>query len=250
MEFAKYYAGNNLAWKFGWKPFIDDVQKVHSILGKLSDKYQSLSNQEFSCVGRHEEKLSDVRFLSKKLKPASFPFVLLTKILRRETTVVWYAGVKRKLSPYALAHPNMTKLALAREQLGLNPKITQAWEIVPYSFVVDWVLPIQQFIEQFDGSPLESDYVINGAQWATQKKHTVATITVKHEPVITTNYRVDEFMTSTTEQIFTGHASEYKRTAGPWTAPELYLPQLRLPNVGQSWTGMQLLLQRFRSIAR
>lgn len=39
----------------------------------------------------------------------------------------------------------------AQWNLGINPLLT-AWELVPYSFVVDWFIPIGDFIGQFGSS--------------------------------------------------------------------------------------------------
>lgn len=36
--------------------------------------------------------------------------------------------------------------------LGLTNPVTIAWELAPFSFVVDWLVPIGSFISQFDSS--------------------------------------------------------------------------------------------------
>ena len=41
--------------------------------------------------------------------------------------------------------------AAAQWNLGNNPLLT-AWELVPYSFVVDWFIPIGDFLSQFSAS--------------------------------------------------------------------------------------------------
>jgi hypothetical protein len=46
-------------------------------------------------------------------------------------------------------------------QLGLNSPVSLAWELIPYSFVVDWFLPIGQALEdlsKFEGLVFDSGY--------------------------------------------------------------------------------------------
>jgi len=246
MGWAQFLVGHNLAWQFGWAPLIKDVQTVHSVLGSLNDRFEKLSQQEFSCVGRHTETVSEISYSVANAIEPTFPWVSITRNIRRTTTVTWTAGIKRKLSPYALANPNMTKLAMARESLGLSLTGSSVWEVVPYSFVVDWVLPIQQFLEQFDGSAISSDYVIDGDKWQTVKSATNTQLTSTYAPINNTAFPVDVSRTYLFPETFTGTRTSYVRTTGPWTAPGLYIPQLRLPNLGQAWTGLQLLLQRIK----
>lgn len=46
---------------------------------------------------------------------------------------------------------NETLRSAAQWNLGINPLLT-AWEIVPYSFIVDWFIPIGDFLQQFSSS--------------------------------------------------------------------------------------------------
>nr|UUW21267.1 MAG: maturation protein [Sanya fiers-like virus 14] len=50
-----------------------------------------------------------------------------------------------------------TPLIVSAGQLGLTNPLNTAWELVPFSFVVDWFIPIQQYIEQYDA--LDGIYV-------------------------------------------------------------------------------------------
>ena len=53
-----------------------------------------------------------------------------------------------KVKCYYALGPNEKARTMAQWNLGSNPLLT-AWELVPYSFVVDWFVPIGDFINQY-----------------------------------------------------------------------------------------------------
>lgn len=38
----------------------------------------------------------------------------------------------------------------AQKAFGLDPSLTNLWDVVPYSFIVDWFIPVQEFFAQLD----------------------------------------------------------------------------------------------------
>jgi len=245
--------GWDLAWKFGWKPLLEDIQTVHSTLGSLNKSFRELSEKEFTVVGSHHEEKSDTPAHYNKYRHSYLPYLWLTHRVSRTTRGAWYYGAKRKLSPQAISTPDMTKLAIAREKLGLSLNASVVWEAVPFSFVVDWLLPINNFLDQFNGSPIDPSYVETTAKWTTTKMVTTTEVEIMLDPFDGTykpHMVVDTGNTTIQNSRVSSTKVNYTRTSGSWTPPGLYLPQLKLPNIGQTWTGIELLLQRFRTIAK
>lgn len=241
--------GADLAWKFGWKPLLEDISKVHSVLGKLSDKANELRQGWYPCIGRHTDTLEANALTVNSGTFSSNPEFKYNLSVRRKTTLTTTAGVWRKLSPMALSFPDQLKLELAREQLGLNFKNRRVWDAIPYSFVIDWVLPIQTFLDQFDGTSVPEEYVINGSKWIGRKSVTATSVVFTLLPTPSANYKVAEGGNKVLT--WEGEYSSYTRsTTESWALPPLYIPQLQLPNLGQWWTGAELLITRFKSIAR
>jgi hypothetical protein len=51
-----------------------------------------------------------------------------------------------------------TKILGAMDKLGINPDLSDLWEVIPFSFVVDWIFDIGSFLEekaQADNLPIE-----------------------------------------------------------------------------------------------
>lgn len=247
---VKYLVGFDLAWKFGWKPFLADIQTVLSALANLESKHQALLQGWYPCVGSHEDTKTETQTVFSNAQFGSIPTLRGTLGVTRDTKMRTTAGVMRKLSPYAIAHPDNTKLRMLQEQLGLHLTSNVVWEAVPFSFVVDWVLPIQTFLEQFNGSPVPADYVISGQKWITRKSVTDCKLVLAMQPSLQSyEYMIDPGVNRV--MTWQGKYSTYVRsTTEAWTLPGLYLPDLKLPKLGQLWTGLELLVQRFRTIAR
>jgi hypothetical protein len=247
---AKSLVGLDLMWKFGWKPFIEDVQRVHNCIKNLENRINRLQTEEFACVGKHKEEKSDMPLFLPNSTFSSNPEFKYSLAVNRDTRQTTYAGVMRKLSPYAIQNLDSTKLWLLAEQLGLARfDASKVWAAVPFSFVADWVLPIQTFLEQFAGNMVPSEYVINGAKWITRKTEVSTKVTFMLFPTPSSNYEVKEV--GNRVLTWKGEYSSYVRsTTESWTTPSLYIPSLQLPNLQQSWTGLELLLTRFQTIAR
>lgn len=74
----------------------------------------------------------------------------------------------------------------AASQLGLTNPVNTAWELVPFSFVVDWFLPIQDYISQFsalDGFVIKDQILITKKTYSAtrnSRRHGSSTRDVKY----------------------------------------------------------------------
>jgi hypothetical protein len=67
-----------------------------------------------------------------------------------------------------------SKLKAFAAQTGFTNPINLAWEVLPYSFVVDWFLPIGPYLETlsaFDGLAFLDGYVTNATVQYTLASH-------------------------------------------------------------------------------
>lgn len=67
-----------------------------------------------------------------------------------EITSPWeYASATGSVdfSKQIIAYLNQAELPTFWDQFGLSDPVTVAWELLPWSFVVDWVMPIGKFVE-------------------------------------------------------------------------------------------------------
>jgi hypothetical protein len=114
-------------------------------------------------------------------------------------------------------------------QMGLNNPLKAAWELVPFSFVLDWVLNVGDIldtIDDFNGMVLKSTY--NTAFWRIGEAGNV-----KLSP---------GFSSSTPPRFFRGSAVVVSRQLGI-VGPVFSVKTLKLPSKARVTTAVALLLQ-------
>lgn len=113
-----------LELNFGWAPLLEDIGKAVDVL------------QQSIPVGRIRATGSQALNYYWK-SPNSY-----------ENWVEEAGGVKKILLSGEIksVNPNL----LLASQLGFTNPATVAWDVVPFSFVVDWFLPVNKFLKSFD----------------------------------------------------------------------------------------------------
>lgn len=120
---------NWLALQYGWKPLLDDI---HGLFETLVNGY---------VKGTHVYK---VRALSRSWRDDKlFRQSLITGSPARTTTEVTQLQECRIVLRYRVRSQLTNFLA----QTGFLNPINLAWEVLPYSFVIDWLLPIGPWLE-------------------------------------------------------------------------------------------------------
>lgn len=127
-DLGKGLTNNWLQWSYGIKPLIQDVEGAMTALDKSKDRPRTvilISRAERSYSGQGQWKsgnhrLDDIRY-----------FFCVGKIT---CTGKIFANVT---SP-------VTKTA---DELGLLNPALLAWELIPYSFVVDWFMPVGTYLQ-------------------------------------------------------------------------------------------------------
>lgn len=114
-----------LEWWFGWSPLIDDI---HSAVKVLEQQFP-YNRVMGSGRGHHIASNEVLRSTS------TFHETFSGRIDAR-------VGIHAKVR---LANPNLAKAS----QLGLINPATVAWEVIPFSFLVDWFVPVSDFLESF-----------------------------------------------------------------------------------------------------
>ena len=133
-------AGKNLflANELALQPFIGDLQGLYDIWKRFSR-----SRQQFEKTLRKQEPIKASRSGSNKVD------LLLFDFLRVRGTVNWQtkagALITGKMSTPAGLYPVLNAL----DAFGLYVDASAGWNALPFSFVVDYVLPIGNTLEKF-----------------------------------------------------------------------------------------------------
>jgi len=153
----KSVAENWLALQYGWKPLLADI---HGAL-------RSFANY---CIQEPEvvrSVKSSSRLCSKTTSEVG-------------TTSSWYVKTgELRVATYSSCRMGFrytidSKLKAFAAQTGFTNPINLAWEVLPYSFVVDWFLPIGPYLETlsaFDGLAFLDGWVTNATVQYTSGYH-------------------------------------------------------------------------------
>lgn len=131
------FGSNWLALHFGWEPLVKDIYNSCKI---LNDPVKSYSLQK----GSAKDKLNTFQFIT----PADSA----------------YHGLWSVVGDYAVTQRARVRFekpgtAFTLHQFGLDNPLSVAWEVVPFSFVVDWFVNVGDFLgslTDFAGMTLES----------------------------------------------------------------------------------------------
>lgn len=123
-----------LELNYGWQPLMNDV---YGACKALNDKERDGDAYRATVVGKVSEKSrKDTTLPTRVNTAAGFTCV------RNE-----FYACKVRLD-YVMENPLLASLA----QLGITNPAETAWELVPWSFVIDWAVPIGDYLSAFDAA--------------------------------------------------------------------------------------------------
>jgi hypothetical protein len=117
-DIPKYY----LEYKYGWKPLMSDLHTLYENFNSRSPEAMILHASRFVTEVFDRDGPTD------------------NLVINHKINLSVTGGCK------VSACPN-TAFLRAANQWGLTNPLTLGWELVPYSFVIDWALPIGNFLE-------------------------------------------------------------------------------------------------------
>lgn len=127
---SKALADGWLALQFGWKPLVNDVYDAAEDLARLQNEPRRV---RVSC--------SRTRRWSQTIGGEFWEGV---------PVVITDEGQYTRKYVYIFAYRRETFVDLSR--FGLTNPLAVAWELLPWSFVVDWFVPVGDFIDTLDAT--------------------------------------------------------------------------------------------------
>lgn len=166
-----------LGYSFGVAPTLSDIQNIHSLFLKL-DGYVSRWNDmatksktmNFHVVIK-ESVNSDTYF-------NSVPQVAATNLQRIDTQIMHISQFKAILSLYIKPHRIVSsKTNLWLKALSLD-KISSAWAVIPYSWLIDYFFNVGEFLKTFDNVDRTLGFTVVDFGYSTKTTTTSAKTTV------------------------------------------------------------------------
>lgn len=133
----KRLADHWLEYNFGWKPLLNDVYGAAEALA--NHVYRDTYHGSVSSTGRASKSVFWSPSGNRKYDRFS-----------QASSVRVKHAIRYKLDNYAVA-------ALA--STGMSNPLSVAWEVLPFSFVVDWFIPVSQYVQTlqaFDGFTVQA----------------------------------------------------------------------------------------------
>jgi hypothetical protein len=208
-----------LELQYGWKPLLSDIYGACDALEKAPR-----SNWMITGKGSYREKIDIVK---RYYDGTNF---------RYDTTVKGDVGVYVRID----AEPE-NELLHTLAALGITNPAEIAWELVPYSFVVDWMLPIGSWLSSLDAM------LGYGPTWCSISRLSRATWKVQSIPEFA---RTSRTIVETTKQSWSARKEivSLQRTVSQ-SVPLPSLPRFKDPrSLAHMANGLSLLAQAFSSL--
>ena len=125
-------SGNWLELQYGWQPLLEDCYGTAELIAQKQER-------EFVTVSRGSSSLK--RKSTWKDTQNLYP----TQILSRTDTLSYQVR-------YGVYYTTLDDTVKTMSQIGLLNPATIAWELLPYSFVVDWFIPFGNYVNSWDAT--------------------------------------------------------------------------------------------------
>lgn len=137
----------NLSYWFGWKPLISDIMKLMDFSGAVNSRYKELKALYDGGLRRTREldRLSNEADAGERVLNST-DYITWTAKMKKQSQVRIWGHVKWK--PTTLPPKTDQELInLARRAaLGLTIDPSTAWELIPFSWMVDWFSNVGSFL--------------------------------------------------------------------------------------------------------
>jgi len=209
----KSFANNWLEYHFGWAPLCSDIYGAANVFQEPM-KSVHISGRSTTAFSTRDGSASNPQ-------------------VNQRWTDTSHKGVCRQGAYVTVSNPNLHLM----DQLGVINPLSIAWELVPFSFVVDWFANVGQCLNSltdFAGCSVSmgyTTYFYRGEALAFFRQGTYP------------NNPPDPYAGDTWVQVSVRRHME--RRPG-WTLPSLSIKPIRTPSITRAATAISLLAQNLR----
>lgn len=244
MKRLKDLANGHLLYAFGIAPLYRDLTKFFNIHDEIMKRRQELRDRNLKTVRISKRQVTtlDVTVPIGKLSSAS-DWICENAV--NESWAKCATVVSANCTAfYNLDHPG-TNWKLVSQALGLTTPLQSTWELIPFSFVFDWFLPVGKALKEVErrGLSLVEESAVTRAfvltDYCTSVKHTV----VECPRGSVTSSPWWPAVVGTKLLFNTRRTSSYVRNPG-------HIPGLSYWSPGSDWTMSQTALSLSLSVQR
>lgn len=186
---------NYLQWKFAWAPLISDVRAVRRALSTLERKINNLVTNEGRVRTSHGSASrilgsSPTTEVTTSLQgPAGFldygpywdaPSTQTIRVNESSVSARIHVELRYNYNLTQYQRENARILAL-QDALGVQYNPAIIWNAVRFTFLIDWVLSVGSYLDQFKVAHMEPKVNVLGALWSCQaERHVTWSKTMYH----------------------------------------------------------------------
>ena len=144
-------ASAHLNWNFGWKPFIGDLITMHRKLVDMESTLLDYKSKQGKTMVRHFEK----RLPQETYNDVHAETSTYDRTISAKRNGVFHATMKFKYWVPKIDQ-EYAKIKGILDVLGLRITPSIVWELIPFSFVVDWFINVGDYLRSLETDFLES----------------------------------------------------------------------------------------------
>jgi hypothetical protein len=180
-ELTRISAGSFLQWKFNLQPLWSDIRGVYTAIrdherrvNDLISRSGKVQKRHFTCVfdeGPRELVINSIKNLSSGGTIILLPYpgisVLRRTFVREPTRFHAQIEYQYSFTKYQLEHAK--ELALL-DALGVSFNPAIIWNAIPFSFMLDWIVDVSQFLDNFKVRNMEPRVCIRRYLWSVKRR--------------------------------------------------------------------------------
>ena len=155
---ARAMTNGYLAYSFGWKPLVSDLSTLWNITQKVEERDRYLRKLEHGTYLRRKLGGGVVQHSitsnGYELPGSSVPYIVRADVELLEKQTAWFTANAKLLSPSLPASDRHR--SLMNEALGLNVSPATLWNMIPWSWLIDYFANFSDFM-----SAQRGNYVIS-----------------------------------------------------------------------------------------
>lgn len=181
-------SGNSfLSYNFGWRPFISDIRKMTTAVSQGNKLMVHLRKLLTSGISRSARLAYGT---NQEMRDLSYPLIEFDPTFRDVDWKVdiwteselwgytrWFMPESARLL-YKL-DDHLLKAAALRTVLGAGVHPSAVWELIPWSWLIDWFADFQDILELLVYRPIPIDF---GGGGVCFKRHTIADVLCVNPP--------------------------------------------------------------------
>lgn len=179
---SKKAAGHYLNYMFNWRPLVSDIGKIHNAMTRSLRRLNDFVTNQGKVQRRHFsfrwQEYPDVSGTQSWLHYPSWqlPWVISTCGAQRNVQYspsVFHAQIEYNYN-YTQYQVEHARLLGTLDALGVNLNPAIIWNAIPWSFVVDWVLGVSQYLDTLKVENMRPLINIRKYLWSIQRKRFIS----------------------------------------------------------------------------